>query len=305
MAVGVAVESDRLRIGETCFVAFQRTLRIPDDGRTYPLPPGLGRLPVREPKQKESVARPAFVVPLRRREAVWLAFDVPAWRPHAILIGLGNVNAVTGQAWSDRLGRNPQNYVVAPPQLWLDGVKVAQDRVRQFVATPLGTGTTIESQLSKRDEEGTVKIVVFEPHDGRFPDGRPPAGPTASRLRAPGGMGLGAGGEVRQRVYADPHGIDVWNAEARTNAEVRLVTAAEFEALTGEQPPPTPVDAQTYTAHGFPWFELYDDAAADLPATVEMEGVRSVDRLSGGDSRDPSIDVPGSQITRLGPQRGS
>ena len=29
-----------------CSIDFQRTLRIPDDNREYPLPPGLGRFPV-------------------------------------------------------------------------------------------------------------------------------------------------------------------------------------------------------------------------------------------------------------------
>ena len=27
-------------------ITFQRTLRIPDDGRTWPLPPGLGHFPI-------------------------------------------------------------------------------------------------------------------------------------------------------------------------------------------------------------------------------------------------------------------
>ena len=31
----------------TLKVEFQRTLRIPDDGRDYPLPPGLGEFPMR------------------------------------------------------------------------------------------------------------------------------------------------------------------------------------------------------------------------------------------------------------------
>ena len=30
-----------------CEIEFQLTLRIPDDGRHYPLPPGLGRFPFR------------------------------------------------------------------------------------------------------------------------------------------------------------------------------------------------------------------------------------------------------------------
>src|SRR5262249_25469154 len=42
----VSVENDEVLVGERFSLAFQRTLRIPEDGRTYPLPPGLGRLPV-------------------------------------------------------------------------------------------------------------------------------------------------------------------------------------------------------------------------------------------------------------------
>ena len=30
-----------------CSIEFQRTLRIPDDEKTYPLPPGLGQFPLR------------------------------------------------------------------------------------------------------------------------------------------------------------------------------------------------------------------------------------------------------------------
>ena len=30
-----------------CTIAFKRTFRIPDDGKDYPLPPGLGRFPLR------------------------------------------------------------------------------------------------------------------------------------------------------------------------------------------------------------------------------------------------------------------
>jgi len=33
---------ERIQIGKHFCVSFQRTLRIPDDGQQYPLPPGLG-----------------------------------------------------------------------------------------------------------------------------------------------------------------------------------------------------------------------------------------------------------------------
>ena len=41
------VKDDRLFFGDGFSLVFQRTLRIPDDGRDYPLPPGLGRFPLR------------------------------------------------------------------------------------------------------------------------------------------------------------------------------------------------------------------------------------------------------------------
>ena len=38
---------------------FQRTLRIPDDGRDYALPPGLGRFPLRHIDDFATVSRKA------------------------------------------------------------------------------------------------------------------------------------------------------------------------------------------------------------------------------------------------------
>jgi len=284
-------------MGETCYVSFQRTLRVPDDGRTYPLPPGLGRLPVRH-TASTAPSRDRFVIPMRRREALWLGFDVPAWRPHAILIGMGRVNAVTGAPWAESLASDPQNYLVSPPQLWLDGAKVERDRIRQFVATPLGTGTTIESQLAAGPESGLVRIVVFEPKPGRFPAEPPPDEPS-SRLRAPAGLGLGAGGRIRQRVFADPHGVDVWDPGASVGADVQLIDPDAFQALTGEQAPATPIDAATYTAHGFPWFHLYEEAP-DLTPTPDMQQVRPIQEIADTDSPDRSVDIPDSQVTKLG-----
>jgi hypothetical protein len=35
-----------LHLDAKCEISFQRTLRIPDDDKTWPLPPGLGRFPI-------------------------------------------------------------------------------------------------------------------------------------------------------------------------------------------------------------------------------------------------------------------
>ena len=44
--LAVTLDSQQVRAGETLGITFQRTLRIPDDGGVYPLPPGLGRFPI-------------------------------------------------------------------------------------------------------------------------------------------------------------------------------------------------------------------------------------------------------------------
>ena len=43
--LSVLLERNTLKIGDAK-IDFQRTLRIPDDDKTYPLPPGLGKIPI-------------------------------------------------------------------------------------------------------------------------------------------------------------------------------------------------------------------------------------------------------------------
>ncbi len=72
-------------LGKACSVRLMRTLRLPDDGREYPLPPGLGSMEAYE------VEPGRYVVPMHPREALWLSFDAPYWKPHALRIGIGGV----------------------------------------------------------------------------------------------------------------------------------------------------------------------------------------------------------------------
>ena len=132
-------------------IDLQRTLRIPDDGNDYPLPPGLGRFPIRlvDDFSKE-VPRTWFqhggvMLPMYQSEALWLNFQC-GWveknntqYPFAIKIAAGKINAVSGDAWTDGLQSRSQDYMVAPEQPWLDGFCVEKGYIRQFVAMPLGS----------------------------------------------------------------------------------------------------------------------------------------------------------------------
>lgn len=120
----------------------------------HPLPPGLGRFPLRrvsdypDTAPAEWLARGGVMLPIYQREAMWLSFN--ASEPAALQIGAGKVCAVSGLPWIEHLVGDPQNYVPLPDQPWLDGINAGDGFIRQFVAVPLGSGATVEGQVTGR-----------------------------------------------------------------------------------------------------------------------------------------------------------
>ncbi|HEY7065228.1 MAG TPA: hypothetical protein VII06_27375 [Chloroflexota bacterium] len=312
------VRDDQVFVGARFAVTFQRTLRVPDDGGAYPLPPGLGRLPVRRMRACGARAPRAWraeggvIVPLYQREALWLGFHAAAWKPNAVQVAVGGVNAVTGGPWQESLAADPQNYIVCPEQLWLDGINVAGGFVRQFVAMPLGAGYTVEEQVTGRAAVGGMQLRVYEPRPGRFPDRPPRARPATLsaaaviRPMAAPALGLAAGGRIQQKIYPDRYGVDTWDPAACTSLFVHLVNSEQYEALTGEPPPPSPISAATYTEHGLPWFVLYDEDRGALPGSPTLAKVKSIGEQDaeagrGADPADAPLTIDPSQVRRLRP----
>ena len=279
---------DALRVGDVT-ITFQRTLRIPDDGRRYPLPPGLGRFPIR-PVEACGERVPAamrekggVIIPMYQREAMWLQFSGP---PRALKVGVGKVCAITGGPWQSGLSAHPQGYVVTGTQPWLDGIATGTGTIRQFVAMPLGMGYTVEGQLTGEERHGGLQLEAFAPKPGRLLPPAPgeracamsfgaaaPMPPCAPRAAA---MGLAAGGRMTQSIYPDPHGIDTWDPEARARCFVHIVASEAWRELTGEEPPATPITAKTYAQHGYPWFELDDAHQPALPGSEKLASVKSI-----------------------------
>ena len=85
-------------------IDFQRTLRIPDDNRSYPLPPGLGRFPLQHVDDHAARLPEAWaqhggvMLPMRQAEALWLNFECVAGFPCAVKIAAGKINAVIDPA---------------------------------------------------------------------------------------------------------------------------------------------------------------------------------------------------------------
>jgi hypothetical protein len=283
----IVIENDSIHIGERFSVAFLRTLRIPDDGRTYPLPPGLGRFPLLRVEEYQDHV-PAMwrehggvFLPMYQREALWLGFQAAVWKPNAVQIAVGGINAISGEPDNHGLHLDPQNYLVCPEQPWLDGIRVSRDSIRQFVAMPLGQGYSIEAAVAGDESVGGLQLTVFEPKPGVFPDSPPVETPRSdgrvfALKQRPQEMGLGAGGVMRQRVYADPYGVAVWDQQSYGQVWVHIVNSLHFQNLTGRTPPPTPIDARIYTQHGLPWFELYDEGKPGIAAPGGFTGVKTI-----------------------------
>ncbi len=301
--VEIAVADDAIAVGDRFSVTFQRTLRVPADGSTYPLPPGLGRLPVlavdalgdRAPESMRESG--GFFVALYQSEALWLAFDGASWKPNAVQVGLGGVNAISAEPWDAQLDANPQNYLVSPDQLWLDGINAGDGFVRQFVAVGLGTGATVEGQLTGAEEVGGIQLRVYEPRPGHFPERAPERNEarSAGRPQASPRLGVGAGGKLHQKIYPDPYGIETWEPASAVTVFVHLVNSEQYQALTGREAPPSPVSAARYTEHGLPWFDLYEETAQDVSPPEPLAEIEPM-----ADEVEP-LKIDPAQVRRIDP----
>ncbi|MFF6996796.1 hypothetical protein ACFY93_17835 [Streptomyces sp. NPDC008313] len=337
----VRIDGNSLLLPGGARVRFIRTLRLPEKG-THPLPPGLGEFPVRRVEDHPDTvpaewrARGGVMLPVYLREAMWLSF-AGTTEPAALQVGVGKVCAVSGEPWSSRLRRDPQNYVVLPRQPWLDGINSGKGTVRQFVAVPMGLGATVEGQVTGEEVWGGVQLQSFplnatelaawreaerlrELERSRMPraaayggampmsapaPGAAPGAPGGIRRRgrAAPAMGLGVGGSMHQEVYRDERRLTDWAEEPSGRVFVHLVTPPEWRRITGEAPPPSPVDRAAYTRAGLPWFDYYDQDATDLAPTDTLGSVQPVgDWL--GDDHEPWQQPSPHQVKPLGDAPG-
>ncbi|MFO0967573.1 MAG: hypothetical protein U0793_18595 [Gemmataceae bacterium] len=281
---------------------FQRTLRIPDDDKTYPLPPGLGRFPLRhvddfaETVPASWVEHGGVMFPMFQSEALWLCLHADyvtqqGAYPFAIKVATGKIDAVTGKDWSQGLHRGPQDYMVAPRQPWLDGYCVEKGVIRQFVAMPLGAGYSAEEQITGKAEHGGLQIIAYpmkaEVFERRFPrinrrvgDGDPSGHLEALSytLSAPRclSMGLAPGGRMKQEIYEDPFDLSDWDLDHSSRCFVHLANSLHWRAITGEASPTMPPTAKQYSQAGLPWFDYYDEASKPVHGSGILAKLKSV-----------------------------
>lgn len=271
-------------------VDFQRTLRIPDDERDYPLPPGLGSFPLRHVDDfsdripKPWMAHGGVMLPMYQSEALWLNFS--SQYPFAVKVATGKINAVTGEEWRDGLNRDPQDYLSVPEQPWLDGYCVEKGVIRQFVAMPLGSGYSAEEQITGEAEYGGLQISAFpmkrEAYErlnrARRMSARSATGEVMFCCMDAAGpdMGIAPGGRMRQEIYDDPHSLNDWDLRHASRCFVHIANSLVWSDITGGNPPTVPPTARQYTEAGLPWFDYYNDNGSAVEGSGVLSQIKSV-----------------------------
>jgi hypothetical protein len=195
--------------------------------------------------------------------------------------------------------------VVVPEQPWLDGFCIAKDVIRQFVAMPLGSGYSVEEQITGKPEHGGLQIIVYPMkresyelirrqretrlQDDRAVEASQTFDASQKRLYAPAlrsksivvnAMGLAAGGRMKQQIYADPYGLDSWDQSVWSRCFVTLANAIQWCEITGEAPPTKPPTAEDYTKAGLPWFDYYAADLETLAGAPTLTLVKSVAEMA-------------------------
>jgi hypothetical protein len=290
-------------------ISFERTLRIPDDEKTYPLPPSLGNFPLEHIDDYDDIPEAwtrygGIMLPMYQSEALWLKFtsslisENDARYPFAIKVATGKINAVTGEAWTNGLlSQSQQSYLVVPGQPWLDGYCVERGIIRQFVAMPLGEGYSAEEQITGKDEFGGLQIEVFPFHRDAFFERWPELDqaeldywaenrPMYCRARKKKSMSLAPGGRMRQEIFEDRFKIFEWNQQTSSRCFVHLANSVQWKAITGKNPPTFPMTAKDYSEHGLPWFDYYSDLKP-LPGSKILNKLKSVFEKGKSDLDNP------------------
>lgn len=286
----------------TISINFQRTLRIPDDNNTYPLPPGLGTFPLKHVDDYKVpltwIKHGGVMLPMYQSEAMWLSFntnyisDRGTDYPFGIKVATGKIDALTGKSWKDSLNKKPQNYMVSTKQPWLDGYCVDKDIIRQFVAMPLGSGYSTEEQITSEAEHGGIQIIVYpmkrEVFEKRFPkidlvrESRvmyqmaAPAPCESLSESASFDMGLAPGGKMHQEIYEDPYDFNDWDQNTSSRCFIHIANSLMWRAITGDNPPTVPFTSKEYTDNGFPWFNYYDDDSASIDGSSILSKLKSI-----------------------------
>ena len=70
--------------------------------------------------------------------------------------------------------------------------------------------------------------------------------------------------------------FDVWDTRASARCFVHITNSLAWRAITGEEPPTTPLTSREYQDAGMPWFEYYGGDKKALEGAKKLGGLTTV-----------------------------
>ncbi|MGQ4387721.1 hypothetical protein [Streptomyces sp. SAS_270] len=217
----------------------------------------------------------------------------------AVPLGLGAT--VEGQVTGEEVwgGVQLQSFPLNGAELaaWRAAERLAEERRRETAQNFGGYGAAVP--MAAAPAFGAPPAPGAPAAPGSAPSG----GASRGAPRKPAAMGLGVGGSMRQEIYRDDRPLTAWAETPGGRVFVHLVTPPEWRRITGEAPPPSPVDRAAYTQAGLPWYDYYDNDAVDLAPTDTLGVVKQVGEWLG-DDHEPWQEPSPHQVKPLGDAPG-
>lgn len=305
----VTIENDKLIFNfpehnSRLEITFHKTLRLPEDNKTYPLPPSLGSFPLRAIDSLKNIPalwreRGGVCIPMWQSEALWISFSSIGC-PFAVSICSGKVNVLNGEKWDEDLSKN--SYIEVPGQPWIDGFCVKEGRIKQFVAAIMGQGQTVEEQLNKTETGGLQFLVrpldqvlwekeqQEEKNRMRHVTRGMGMGMASSKsymaqnsiqtdymvaaacaapasIGANVNMGLGMGGSMHQEIMKPKRSIHDWSS-IYLRSFVHLANAELWSNISDNACPSRPISVSDYNRYQYPWFSWYGNGETQTGSDV-------------------------------------
>ncbi|CAN5574660.1 hypothetical protein BH20ACT18_BH20ACT18_07060 [soil metagenome] len=100
-------------------------------------------------------------------------------------------------------------------------------------------------------------------------------------------------------LYAFPSALFTDGKGTEQNSQLsaadKKFISEQYRAMTGREPPPSPVSAALYTEHGLPWFDLYEEDVQDVSPSERLAGVDPM-----ADEVEP-VEIDPGQVRRIDP----
>lgn len=255
----VGLSEGRVFIGEQFSISFQRTQLVSDDLYASTPPPGWGMLPVhavsdyRAHVPESWPSANSFFIPVSEGEALWLGFSCAGSCPSAVKVGIDGRNAVSGAEWDEGLHASPQDYMVCPPQMFMEGFHFSDGSIDQLFPTAARRTALADS------ESPCITIIAYGPKPGRVPEEPPSrAADKTPVLHFPPERGPDPdaknllGDKIEHEILQDPFGIDAWNLDTFGAAFIYILTAEAYKKITGGKPPSRPSSNDVYQGYLLP-----------------------------------------------------